>query len=185
MNQSEEVRLRKRYTTIYKREEFSTETSLLIELLKESFLDTELDPSLFSQVSNETLVTYLQKTHRYYLDVLIPEIEQNFIELIKVGSGYTVPLIKIMDEFIMVHKELKSHILEEEVMFVAFLNGENIKADHTECDHLERLQNIQHLLNYLDRSSQGLSIYSVINQKIEWFCKDLVLHEKIETELLK
>lgn len=163
----------------------SDEKDQFIKLLKPAFTDISLFDSIeFIGVSKETIVDYLFHTHSYYLDKMIPEIERTFMEVVRLEQSSSLLILKLLEEFITIHTSLKKHIDEEEQMFGEILEGKHFSNDHHDCNHLERLGHIISILKNLTIDTRSLSINTMLIQKLELFCKDLIVHERIEDELL-
>jgi regulator of cell morphogenesis and NO signaling len=82
-------------------------------------VNTYHDPTYFplgnlQKFSASMLISYLQKTHQYYLDVKIPEIERYIQKLIDDVSFEVPHLHLLMDFFVNYRNELTSHINSEE-----------------------------------------------------------------------
>tara|TARA_B100001287_G_scaffold51633_1_gene40560 strand:- start:11335 stop:12054 length:720 start_codon:yes stop_codon:yes gene_type:complete len=158
----------------------------------------------FNQYRIPVLVDYLEKSHKYYIDKRLPEIEQCLDKLIKQESN---PLTYLILNFFEEYKfDLISHFDKEDNLIFPFCkslfnyryyktesdlvyitkNGANamrfINDHHKSKDELKKLQDI--LIKY-KAPVKNLSFFQIFIQQLSLFEKDLKIHAEIEDNILE
>ena len=190
--------------------------------LDEIALDNELNPDFiidlircyddYQNINNTdfkkyripVLVDYLEKSHKYYIDKRLPELEQCLDKLIKQESN---PLTYLILNFFEEYKfDLMSHFKEEDDLIFPFCkslfnfyyyktdtdldyivrNGKKamdfINSHHQSKDELKKLQDI--LIKY-KAPVKNLSFFQIFIQQLSLFEKDLKIHAEIEDKILE
>ena len=150
------------------------------------------------------LVDYLEKSHKYYINKRLPEIEQCLDKLTKQESN---PLIFIVSKFFEEYKKdlIKHFHMEDNLIFpyckslfnfyyykspndFDFIIDNGKKAidfmddHHQSKDELKKIQNI--LLRY-KVPAKNLSFFQIFIQQLSLFQQDLRIHAEIEDNILE
>lgn len=173
-------------------------------------LNTFHDPGYFPKASLlkfpvSLLLDYLQKTHEFYLDVKVPELETNIRQLISRTSPENTNMQMIEKFFIDYKKELTDHIQNEEEKVYPYikklekaLSSENSKEGYKkdlnqysigdfedEHDNVEEklydLKNI--IIKYLPAPADNNLCNKILYQLYE-LEKDLTDHARLEDYIL-
>ena len=149
------------------------------------------------------LVDYLEKSHKYYLEKRIPELEQSLLKLIHQESfSFNYILINFFKEYkedIVSHFKIEDEILfpfckvlynylqfnsQDDLIFIlenqkkAFALMEHHKQNRDEIDDLQRV-----LLKY-SPNSKKLSYFEIFLNQMSIFQQDLKIHAEIEENVL-
>jgi regulator of cell morphogenesis and NO signaling len=171
-----------------------------------AFLDQDINKTLkIKAVSIKDIVEYLKATHQYYLERMIPEIENRMNALIQHADIDQSQFVLVKDFFSEYKKELYSHIkLEEEAVYPYVLEvyqayqtgktGEALLAkiasepiesyakEHTDIESkLFDLKNI--LIKYLPETQDSYLRNQVLNALFD-LENDLNDHSRIENMVL-
>ncbi len=163
--------------------------------LKELFLQTQnFEDSDFDTFQLSEIFNYLKESHKYYLNVALPKIENTLDQLCQKFKDEYLSL-GILKIFLEKYKtELKQHIdLEEKVLFLFvdnLLKGTYSKQNkdfvfnhflHTHNDniilHLVELKND---LMTLDPELKGNLVFQILFDQLDNFQFDLMIHGLIE-----
>lgn len=164
-------------------------------------LNTFDDPTAFStarfrQYPIPVILDYLSRTHRYYLEKRLPEISQTLNGLtLSFGASHT-PVLLLNRLFQEYSEELTAHIEVEEKHLFPLIRAieQQPHPAHAEaiCNHLsaheESLLDVQ--LRSLLRHVATIPVlrsafpFDVLSMQLEAFEKDIVLHERLEDEVL-
>jgi regulator of cell morphogenesis and NO signaling len=162
-----------------------------------------LEKTNFEDYSIIDLIDYLEKSHLYYLEKKIPEIEQSLLKLGEQESySFNYIFIKFFKEY---KKDIVSHFkTEDEVLFpfckvldryIKFNSQEDLiyilenketvyhlmdqhKKNNDEVDDLQKL-----LIKYSPKSNK-LSYFEIFLNQMSLFQKDLKIHAEIEENIL-
>jgi regulator of cell morphogenesis and NO signaling len=94
--------------------EFNVNPDFFTEITN-SFIDDEYVPQTdLKSFPVSLIVDYLQKTHSYYMDEKIPEIEIMILEMVNCSGGEKQKRMLVGNFFAEYKKELHNHILREE-----------------------------------------------------------------------
>jgi len=174
-----------------------------LSVIINSFLDNEFSPSSILDKSDlKQLISYLKKTHEYYLSVEIPFIEL-MIEELCTDPLYENPDLLVVKHFFSAYKkELTEHINKEEkktfpyvLLLEEQLNSKtpvlntsdsySILAYEDEHDNMEEklfdLKNI--MIKYLPEPFNHETVNRIITE-LFWLEKDLHDHARIEDNVL-
>lgn len=155
----------------------------------EAFCEEDFFPKeALRKFPKEVIIDYLEKTHHFYLNRLIPEIQQHFQHLIlHAGTCVELPL-RLMEQFEHYHRELITHIFwEENVLFHQLIENSNSDFSAMSKDHhaheLE-LDSIVTELNAHLHQFKGILPYAILIEKLKLLQKDIAIHAHIEDEVL-
>lgn len=161
----------------------------------------EFSIDLFDAYSVQLILDYLYYSHELYVNKFIPEIEQS-VSLLKKDPTLHSGLIFILDALFSDYKTfLEEHIdFENQSAFPMIQNilnhKENDSSDvqhqysnlaefylnHTDTE--KDLKKIKLLLEKIQPSKTSKSIYTILINQILWLEKDLLIHSKLEEEVL-
>ena len=162
-----------------------------------------LEKTNFEDYSIMDLIDYLEKSHLYYLEKKIPEIEQSLLKLgVQESFSFNYIFIKFFEEY---KKDIVSHFkTEDEVLFpfckvldryIKFNSQEDLiyilenketvyhlmdqhKKNNDDVDDLQKL-----LIKYSPKSNK-LSYFEIFLNQMSLFQKDLKIHAEIEENVL-
>ncbi len=185
--------------------ELKTDPEFVVEIIKAFDQENKPDKKVLMRFPVETILDYLKKTHHYYLEKKIPEIELSLHDIIRrYHKGNTV-LYALGNLFLAYKKKLTDHIRSEEqelFPYIEFLveqlrgdfNYELSKKrlncfsiDHFESSHSNVEEDIEKtrdtIVRYSPEQNFAMSYRIFLNQ-LELFEKDLHRHSIIEDEVL-
>jgi regulator of cell morphogenesis and NO signaling len=182
-----------------------TDPEFLVEIIKAFDEDNKPDKKALTKFPIETILDYLKKTHRYYLDKKIPEIELSLHDIIRQHHHGNDLLFALGNLFISYKKKLTEHIKsEEEELFpyieflISQLRGEfdyttskkiltNFTILHFEESHTNVEEDIEKtrdtIVKYSPDQTFAMSYRIFLNQ-LDLFEKDLHRHSFIEDMIL-
>ncbi len=185
--------------------EHNTDPDFMVEIMKAFDQDNKPDKKVLMKFPIETILDYLKKTHYYYLEKKIPEIELSLHDIIRrYHKGNTV-LYALGNLFLAYKKKLTDHIRsEEEELFpyIGFLidqlRGEllsqearqklaSFSIEYFEASHTNVEEDIEKTRETIVRFSpeQNFAMsYRIFLNQLELFEKDLHRHSIIEDEVL-
>lgn len=135
-------------------------TSFFLEVLN-TFHDTDYFPrASLLRFPVKWLLDYLKKTHNYYLDIKVPQLEILIKELIREAAGNARNMQMIEKFFLEYRAELTDHIEREEEKVYPYINN------------LERALNIE---NPDQELRKNISLYSIEDFENE--------HDDVEVKL--
>ena len=162
-----------------------------------------LEKTNFKDYSIMDLIDYLEKSHFYYIEKKIPEIEQSLLKLgLQESFSFNYIFIKFFEEY---KKDIVSHFkTEDEVLFpfckvldryIKFNSQEDLiyilenketvyhlmnqhKKNNDDVDDLQKL-----LIKYSPKSNK-LSYFEIFLNQMSLFQKDLKIHAEIEENVL-
>lgn len=153
----------------------------------------------FNIFSLGVIVDYLTKTHDYYLDRKLLEIEQSIHLLVRAYPD-THPLLLLLNNFYTDYKRhLTNHIeQEEEELFPYILKLENLTDEEfmgppiisvqqfMEMHHNteEDLEEVRKIILHYSPPADNQTMYRILLSQLEVFEKDLAIHALIEDEVL-
>ncbi len=163
--------------------------------LKELFLQTQnFEDSDFDTFQLSEIFNYLKESHKYYLNVALPKIENTLDQLCRKFKDEYLSL-GILKIFLEKYKtELKQHIdLEEKVLFLfvdKLLKGTYSKQNkdfvfnhflHTHNDNIIlHLVDLKDDLMTLDPELKGNLVFQILFDQLDNFQFDLMIHGLIE-----
>ncbi len=96
--------------------EFNVDPSFFLEIIN-AFIDKDYFPKKQLQGFSVKLITdYLQKTHKYYIEIKVPEIESHIDELVNTCYSQKENMSLLKRFFEEYNTELHHHILREETV---------------------------------------------------------------------
>lgn len=162
-----------------------------------------LEKTNFEDYSIIDLIDYLEKSHLYYLEKKIPEIEQSLLKLgVQESFSFNYIFIKFFEEY---KKDIVSHFkTEDEVLFpfckvldryIKFNSQEDLiyilenketvynlmdqhKKNNDDIDDLQKM-----LIKYSPKTKK-LSYFEIFLNQMSLFQKDLKIHAEIEENVL-
>ncbi|MEM1407925.1 MAG: hypothetical protein AAGG59_14190 [Bacteroidota bacterium] len=163
----------------------------------------EFRASQFSKYSLNAILDYLQKTHTYYLEKCLDEISLG-LSVLTYKSDYKKYWSPVLQHaFATYISELKLHIDEEESDLFPYIRSLiNAKeSGHLEFSFEQKLMLINHLLNHTDEPEKKLRslielledkkehfedrlALNVLLSKLKSFERDLLIHAKLEEQVL-
>lgn len=176
-------------------------TEFLIEILRVFEAPQTFDTEKLKQFPVPVVLDYLYRTHRYYQDKRLGEIELSVDRIAEV-YGQEHPLLILLRTFFQRYKnQLAEHIQEEEKtlfphiqkMYEAKVAGEEIVDDfdydqflhgHGEDELDTPLREIQQLVERQHPEVKTLFPYNVLNWQLNALSQDLWIHERVEEEVL-
>lgn len=178
------------------------DANFIMALLQVQEDKNEFKQENFNSFKLSTLVSYIQKTHQYYLHKKMPEIEQNIHLLLK-NYPDAHPLLVILNEFYRDYKEdLRKHIQFEErellpyILHLERVEGgqaklEDFKSSFTLNQFLEQhhdteedLQKVCTAILHYSPPEGNQTLYRILVSQLQVFEKDLAVHALIEDEVL-
>lgn len=181
-----------------------SDNDFLVEILRAFDNPRRFCPTRFLRFPIHIVLDYLYRTHRYYADKRMLEIEQTIGQLAGAhGNGH--PLLLSLDSFFPTYREhLEEHMaLEEDTLFPYILDleeniemgqkGESIFAHYSldeflishEEDELDaQLGKMHRLIRQRHPELQKNFLFQILSAQLEAFEKDLFIHEQIEDHVL-
>lgn len=161
------------------------------------------DPDSFEaanlrQYDLSTILEYLEKTHKYYLDKRLGEIERSIDQLRNnIGRNHSV-LGLLAHSFISYKQHLTKHIQQEEEIVFPYIrtllnnNHENTPTvslsdfvhDHQEDQLYTCLCEIRQMIIQKEPKLHTWMSFRILNAQLDAFERDLLIHERIEEEVL-
>lgn len=167
-----------------------------METILEAFTEPESFPKDRLMGFETTLVLdYLQRTHRYYLDKLLPEIELVLFDWIRATAGtHPIPLY-LLEKFAVYRSDLETHIADEENDFFPFVQRLLVNEVQHSADELQRfiaghehkeeqLTAMRSLITCTQLSATDQLFHRVLLTKLELLERDLLVHALVEDEVL-
>tara|TARA_Y100000385_G_C13083834_1_gene635353 strand:+ start:1094 stop:1813 length:720 start_codon:yes stop_codon:yes gene_type:complete len=177
--------------------------NLLVDLINCYNDLSYLEKTKFDDYSISDLIDYLEKSHLYYLDKRIPEIEQSLHKLsLQESFSFNFIFIKFFKEY---KKEIISHFkTEDEILFPFCKILERYLQFNSQEDFIYILENRKIVCNLMDQhrknkddvddlqklliryspNSKKLSYFEIFLNQMSVFQKDLKIHAEIEENVL-
>ena len=183
----------------------SINPDFMVAIIKAFDQDSKPDKKLLMSFPLETILDYLKKTHRYYLDKKIPEIELSLLDIIRQNNQEDSVLVALGNLFIAYKKKLIDHIKSEEdelFPYIEFLitqfRGDfnytvaqkiisKFTIQHFEESHSNVEEAIERTRETIVRYSPQKSFvmsYRIFLNQLDLFEKELHRHSIIEDEVL-
>jgi regulator of cell morphogenesis and NO signaling len=159
----------------------------------------------FDSFPVDLIVDYIQRTHIYYLEKKLPEIEQSILLLSGQYESQHPILIALQNFFHRYVKDLSEHIHAEEELLLPYINalresglnplsfsrflllrGE-YSVDHFLSDHHDtedELKDIRQTIRLYEPPATNESLYRILLLQLQVFELDLRVHAHIEEEVL-
>lgn len=170
-----------------------------------AFEENVFNAKEFEPFSIEMIVDYIQRTHTFYLQKKLPELEQSIL-LLSDQYKPNHPLLKSLHSFFHHYcKELTTHFNDEESMllpYVVMLRKAENSQKHlsqlillnqkysiaqflSEHDDTEvELTEIRNTISMYNPPSTNLSLYRILLTQLQIFEQDLHVHALMEEEVL-
>jgi regulator of cell morphogenesis and NO signaling len=185
--------------------ELNTDPDFMVEIIKAFDEDNKPDQKILMKFPIETILDYLKKSHRYYLNKKLPEIEISLHDIILRSNQGNNVLYALGNLFIAYKKKLTEHIISEEEELFPYIEFliKQLKGDfdyktskavlsgftiqHFEESHTNVEEDIEKtrdtIVKYSPVKTFAMSYRIFLNQ-LELFEKDLHRHSIIEDEVL-
>lgn len=166
--------------------------ALITSLLKNI---NNMDSGELEKLNILDTLTYLHKTHVFYLNKILPEIEQRFTEVLSVqSSSSAVFLLNVFSSF---KTKFIEHIREEEKDIFPYVRNlmnqitqspkhcslKDFVHDHDQVPEIILEAVINGLQHLIDKDSTN-SLLNILQNKLKLFNRDLKIHSMIEDHVL-
>jgi regulator of cell morphogenesis and NO signaling len=152
-----------------------------------------------------TIVDYIQRTHVYYFEKKLPEIEQSILLLSGLYESHHPILAALQNFFRRYVADLSEHISAEEQLLLPYISvlrdAEKTPADFSSFilarrdysiasflkdhhDTEDELKDIRQTIRLYDPPQTNESIYRILLTQLQLFEQDLSIHAHIEEEVL-
>jgi regulator of cell morphogenesis and NO signaling len=181
------------------------DADFMVAIIKGFDQDNQPDKKLLTKFPLETILDYLKKTHQYYLNKRLPEIELSLHDIIRRYHHSNSVLFALGNLFIAYKRKLTEHIQSEEEELFPYIEFliQQLKGDfdysrsrsmlqHFSIQHFEESHtNVEEdiartrdtILRYSPENTFAMSYRIFLNQ-LELFETDLHRHSIIEDEIL-
>lgn len=159
----------------------------------------------FSPFPIGMIIEYIQRTHVFYLQKKLPEIEQSILLLSGVYTSHHPILIALQDFFQEYCQDLTNHIQSEERMLLPYISQlcrstllsgpyseyllartkysiAGFMAAHDDTE--DELKDIRRTIRLYEPPTVNASLYRILLAQLEAFERDLCVHAHIEDEVL-
>ncbi|HEY4110695.1 hemerythrin domain-containing protein [Puia sp.] len=159
----------------------------------------------FDSFPVELIVDYIQRTHVYYLEKKLPEIEQSILLLSGHYDSQHPVLIALQNFFHRYVKDLSEHISAEEALLLPYINAlreagqtslgfsrfllhrreysvDRFLSDHHDTE--DELKDIRQTIRLYAPPKTNESLYRILLTQLQVFEHDLCVHAQIEEEVL-
>ena len=182
------------------------DANFLVEILRVFDHPDTFDPQRFTEFPSYIILDYLYRTHRYYVDKRLLEIERS-IDRLTLIYGQDHPLLTLLNTFFPAYsQQMAEHIaVEEDTLFPYVLHlleltegkgnpqqesifsNYNLKAFthlHEEDELDAQLGNLRKLILRRHPELTGLLPFMILTSQLDAFERDLYIHECIEDLVL-
>jgi regulator of cell morphogenesis and NO signaling len=151
------------------------------------------------------IVDYIQRTHIYYLEKKLPEIEQSIVLLTGHYESQHPILLTLQNFFLHYVKDLSEHIRAEETSLLPYIgllqdavqsaNGfsrfvlaqgeysvDRFLSEHHDTE--DELKDIRQTIRLYEPPDTNESLYRILLSQLQTFEQDLCVHAQIEEEVL-
>lgn len=181
-----------------------TDHDFLVEILRAFDKPRRFCPTRFLRFPVHIVLDYLYRTHRYYAQKRMPEIEQTIGQLAH-AYGDDHPLLRLLQSFFPGYRQhLEAHMaLEEDTLFPYILDltervsGKQAEKSifshysldeflisHEEDELDEQLCAMHDLIRQRHPELKRVFLFQVLSTQLKAFGKDLFIHEQIEDHVL-
>jgi regulator of cell morphogenesis and NO signaling len=180
------------------------ETKDFIAALLRVFEEKVFNSKEFDAFPIPLIVDYIQRTHIYYLEKKLPEIEQSIVLLSGHYESQHPILVALQNFFHHYIKDLSEHIQAEETTllpylsllqeagnnaagFSRFLLREEYSIDRFISEHHDtedELKDIRQTIRLYEPPTTNESLYRILLSQLQTFEQDLCVHAHIEEEVL-
>ena len=171
------------------------DTNFFIELITLFNSEKDLPVENLKKFPTSIIIDYLVKTHRFYIETQLPEIEQAILNIYhQIPENNTIPFL--ITFFNWIKNNLLFHISKEETQLFPYIEAlENNTLDQGKFSIIDFTENhsdeVEVYINEIKKqiinskkSSCELFPYNVLLRKLDSFEKDLRIHARIEEEVL-
>jgi regulator of cell morphogenesis and NO signaling len=181
------------------------EQSDFIHALLRVFEEKVFNARDFDSFPVELIVDYIQRTHVYYLEKKLPEIEQSILLLSGHYEAQHPILAALRNFFHRYVKDLSEHIQAEETLLLPYINNlceaghsphrfsrfllhrqeysvERFLNDHHDTE--DELKDIRQTIRLYEPPATNESLYRILLLQLQVFEHDLSVHAHIEEEVL-
>jgi regulator of cell morphogenesis and NO signaling len=153
----------------------------------------------------EIIVDYIQRTHVYYFEKKLPEIEQSILLLSGLYDSHHPILGALQNFFHCYVQDLSEHIQAEEQLLLPYIKMmqdaektpahfsgfvlarrdysiDRFLSDHHDTE--EELKDIRQTIRLYDPPQTNASLYRILLTQLQTFEQDLCVHANIEEEVL-
>ncbi len=96
-------------------ERYKINKEFFLEIIKSVYYTDYFPDTQLQSFSVNLIIDYLQKSHNYYMDIKIPEIEEHLHSFISSGVNGDVKFLDILESFFYGYiEEVKAHLAREE-----------------------------------------------------------------------
>ena len=162
-----------------------------------NFVSQGIKPSFdeYMSLHVESLLSYLRKSHTYFLDFMLPMIRRKFVEAVDCSTHNEVGflILKFFDDYMV---EIKNHQDYEGEHFFSYVEGllhgkrpadvslQHFEDDHIHLDHDKLIaQKMADLKNIIIRYSPSTSNKDLLSDALMHLCsfeKDMDVHTRLE-----
>jgi len=181
------------------------EQTEFIQALLRIFEEKTFNARDFDSFPVEVIVDYIQRTHVYYLEKKLPEIEQSILLLTGQYESQHPILAALRNFFHRYVKDLSEHIHAEETLLLPYINAlceaghnatsfsrfvlhrrdysvESFLKDHHDTE--DELKDIRQTIRLYEPPETNESLYRILLLQLQVFEQDLCVHAHIEEEVL-
>jgi len=181
------------------------EQSEFIQALLRVFEEKVFNARDFDSFPVELIVDYIQRTHVYYLEKKLPEIEQSIVLLSGQYEAQHPILAALRNFFHRYVTDLSEHIQAEEALLLPYIDNlceagqsprcfsrfllhrqqysvERFLADHHDTE--DELKDIRQTIRLYEPPATNESLYRILLLQLQVFEHDLSVHAHIEEEVL-
>ena len=180
------------------------QTEFIVALLR-VFEEKVFNPRDFDPFPVDLIVDYIQRTHVYYLEKKLPEIEQSIILLSDQYDSQHPILAALRNFFLHYVKDLSEHIHAEETLLLPYINTLREAGQSQNCfsrfllqhreysiarflndhhDTEDELKDIRKTIRLYEPPETNESLYRILLSQLQVFEQDLCVHAHIEEEVL-
>lgn len=179
--------------------ELGIQPEFLMALLEVFENPVAFDPARFDDFSLTDIVAYIRKTHTYYINKKLPEIEQS-IYVLKKGFPETHPLLLLLHAFYADYtRHLTAHIEVEERDLLPYIlkleGGQSINLDAASMksvssfiaqhhDTEKDLEDVRNTILHYSPPAEQLTPYRILLSQLQVLEKDLAVHALIEDQVM-
>jgi regulator of cell morphogenesis and NO signaling len=180
------------------------QTGFIIALLR-VFEEKVFNAREFDSFPVELIVDYIQRTHVFYLEKKLPEIEQSILLLSGLYDSQHPILAALQNFFHRYIKDLSEHIRAEETLLLPYIHSlteaarnttgfsrflllrgdysvERFLTDHHDTE--DELKDIRQTIRLYEPPATNQSLYRILLLQLQVFEQDLCVHAHIEEEVL-
>lgn len=189
----------------YQTQPSTGEQSDFIQALLRVFEEKVFNARDFDSFPVDLIVDYIQRTHVFYLEKKLPEIEQSIVLLSGHYEAQHPILAALRNFFYRYVTDLSEHIQAEEALLLPYINNlceagrspnrfsrfllhrqeysvDRFLADHHDTE--DELKDIRQTIRLYEPPATNESLYRILLLQLQVFEHDLSVHAHIEEEVL-